>query len=53
MSTHDHEHDHGPFPPDVKEPTEDWEFLEIALRELLIEKEILSAREIAREILGQ
>ena len=50
MSTHDHDHDHGPFPPDIKEPTEDWEFLEIALRELLIEKEILSAREIAREM---
>ena len=52
MSTgHDHAaHDHGPFQPDLKEPTEEWEYLEIALRELLIEKEILSAREIADEI---
>ena len=54
MSTgHDHgdlDHDHGSFQPDIKEPTEEWEFLEIALRELLIEKEILSAREIADEI---
>lgn len=48
MSTHehDHHHDHGPFQPDLKEPVEDWEFLEITLRELLIEKDILTAREI-------
>ena len=50
MSTiHEHDHDRT-FQPDIKEPTEDWEYLEIALRELLIEKEILSAREIADEI---
>jgi len=51
---HDHEHgqahDHGPFQPDIKEPTEEWEFLEIALRELMIEKEILTAREIQEKI---
>jgi nitrile hydratase len=47
---HDHAHDHGPFQPDLKEPSEDWEFLEIALRELMIEKEILTAREIQEMI---
>ena len=47
---HGHEHGQGPFQPDIKEPTEDWEFLEIALRELLVEKDILSAREIQNEI---
>jgi nitrile hydratase len=47
---HGEAHDHGPFQPDIKEPTEDWEFLEIALRELMIEKEILTAREIAGKI---
>ncbi len=45
-----HTHDHGPFQPDIKEPSEDWEFLEIALRELMIEKEILSARDISEKI---
>jgi nitrile hydratase len=47
---HDHGHDHGPFQPDIKEPSEEWEMLEIALRELMIEKEILTAREIAEKI---
>jgi nitrile hydratase len=47
---HDHSHGHGPFQPDIKEPSEEWEFLEIALRELLIEKEILTAREIQEKI---
>lgn len=41
-------HDHATtFQPDITEPHKEWEFLEIALRELLIEKEIVSAREIA------
>ena len=60
--THDHDHDHGDrehdhhdhdhapahtgFQPDLKEPTEEWEFLEIAVRELLIEKGVITAREI-------
>ena len=46
---HDHhDHDHATtFQPDIKEPTEEWELLEIALRELLIEKGIITAREIA------
>jgi len=46
---HDHhDHDHATtFQPDIKEPTEEWEFLEIALRELLIDKGIITAREIA------
>ena len=44
---HDH-HDHATtLQPDIREPTEEWEFLEIALRELLIEKGVLTAREIA------
>jgi nitrile hydratase len=43
---HDHPHDHGPFQPDIKEPTEEWEFLEIAMRELLIQKGIITAREV-------
>lgn len=47
---HDHAHGHGPFQPDIKEPSEEWEFLEIALRELLIEKEVLTAREIQEKI---
>ena len=47
---HDHPHDHGPFQPDLKEPSAEWEFLEIALRELMIEKEILTAREIQEKI---
>jgi nitrile hydratase len=47
---HGQAHGHGPFQPDIKEPSEEWEFLEIALRELMIEKEILSAREIQEKI---
>jgi nitrile hydratase len=48
---HDHsDHDHGPFQPDIKEPSEDWELLEIALRELLIEKGVVTAREIEDKI---
>ena len=47
---HDRPHDHGPFQPDLKEPSEDWEFLEIALRELLIDKGVITAREIQDKI---
>jgi nitrile hydratase subunit alpha len=47
---HGHSHDHGPFQPDLKEPTEDWEFLEIALRELLIDKGVITAREVQDKI---
>jgi nitrile hydratase len=47
---HDHAHDARSFQPDIREPTEDWEFLEIALRELLIEKGIVTAREIEDKI---
>jgi nitrile hydratase len=46
---HDHPapaHGHAGIQPDSKEPSEDWEFLEIALRELLIEKGVITAREI-------
>ena len=45
-----HDHSHTDFQPDIKEPKEDWEFLEITLRELLVDKGILSAREIQDEI---
>ncbi len=41
-----HNHDRNSFQSDMREPEQDWEFLEIALRELLIEKNILSAKEI-------
>ena len=47
---HDHGHDHTTFQKDIDEPKEDWEFLEIAIRELLIDKNVLSAREIQDEI---
>ena len=53
MSIHspgNHQHDHAVFQPDIREPTEDWEFLEIVLRELLIEKGVLTAREIEDQI---
>lgn len=50
-SGHHHDHDHAQtFQPDLSEPSEEWEFLEIALRELLIEKGVLSAREIEDKI---
>ena len=45
-----HDHSHNDFQPNIKEPTENWEFLEIALRELLVDKGVLSAREIQDEI---
>lgn len=41
---HDHE---TTFQPDIKDPSQEWEYLEVALRELLIEKGIVTAREIA------
>ncbi len=47
---HDHAHDATTFQPDSKEPSEEWEFLEIALRELLIEKKIITARQIQDKI---
>lgn len=54
---HDHVHDHGDhshppaaFQPDIKEPSEEWEFLEIALRELLVEKGVIKPREIEDKI---
>ncbi|MDE0808828.1 MAG: nitrile hydratase subunit alpha [Alphaproteobacteria bacterium] len=54
MSTHDHTHDHGhdhtTFQPDITEPSEDWEFLEITLRELLIDKGVITAREVQDQI---
>lgn len=53
---HDHAHDDGhghdetTFQPDIKEPSEEWEFLEIALRELLIDKGVITARQIQDKI---
>ena len=47
---HPHEHDATTFQPDIKEPSEEWEFLEIALRELLVEKGVIKAREIQDKI---
>lgn len=46
----DHDHAHTGFQPDIKEPSKEWEFLEIALRELLIEKGVIKAREIEDKI---
>jgi nitrile hydratase len=46
---HDHDHDH-PYQPDLPEPSAEWEFLEIALRELVIEKGLLTARQIQDKI---
>ena len=58
LGDHDHAHDHGPahgsgpgpFQPDIAEPRADWELLEIALRELLIDKGVITAAEIASRI---
>ena len=47
--THGHDHAH-PHQPDLREPEAEWEFLEIALRELLIERGVLTAREIQDKI---
>ncbi len=47
---HDHTHDERTFQPDIKEPSQAWEFLEITLRELLVEKGVVSAREIQDKI---
>ena len=47
---HDHDHDHTVFQPDIREPEHDWELTEIALRELLIEKGVVTAREISDTI---
>ncbi len=47
---HSHGHDERTFQPDIKEPSEEWEFLEIALRELLIDKGVVTAREIQDKI---
>ena len=47
---HDHAHDHDhatTFQPDIAEPTKEWEFTEIAIRELLIEKGVITAREVS------
>lgn len=45
---HDHRHDHETtFQPDIQEPEKEWEFTEIAIRELLIEKGIITAREVS------
>jgi len=51
---HDH-HDHlspsgHPYRPDDDHPLTYWQQMEIAIRELLIEKDITSAQEIARQI---
>lgn len=48
--THDHDHSHEGFQPDIAEPSQDWEFLEIALRELLIDKGVFSAAELQAQV---
>ena len=52
MSTtheHGHDHDHTP-PPENDEPWTDFQYMEAALRELLVEKEILTAEEIRAQL---
>ena len=45
---HDHHHDHETtFQPDIREPEKEWELTEIAIRELLIEKGVITAREVS------
>ena len=45
---HDHHHDHDTtFQPDIREPEKEWELTEIAIRELLIEKGVITAREVS------
>jgi nitrile hydratase len=52
MSVHDghHGHDHAPPPSDHDGPPTEFQLLEAALRELLIEKGVLTAEAIQREI---
>jgi len=45
MSTHTHDHDHAP-PPDQDGPLGYYHVMEIALRELLIEREVFTADEV-------
>ena len=48
---HAHDHDHGPFQPDHdRGPASPYEVLERAVRELLIEKGVLTAAEIQAQI---
>ena len=47
---HPHPHDHRP---DNDGPLTDYQRMEIAIRELLIEKEILTADEIRRTEIGR
>ncbi|MEQ9640461.1 MAG: nitrile hydratase subunit alpha [Alphaproteobacteria bacterium] len=46
---HGHDHDHTP-PPDHDGPWSDFQYMEAALRELLIEKDILTADEIRAQL---
>lgn len=46
---HDHDHDHTP-PPDSDGPWSDFQYMEAALRDLLIEKDILTPDEIRAQI---
>ena len=46
---HDHPHDHAP-PPDQDGAWSEWQYLETAVRELLLDKGILTADEIRRQI---
>jgi len=50
---HDDDHDHGhahPAPPDQDGPLSDYQLMEIAVRGLLVDKGILTADEIRREV---
>jgi nitrile hydratase subunit alpha len=53
MSVHDHDHDHAPHPP-ARPDTDDtltyYKAMEIAVRELLIEKGVIGAEDVHRAI---
>jgi nitrile hydratase alpha subunit len=48
MSTHNHPHDHAPIQADERPSY--YEIMEIAVRELLVEKQLIGAGEIRRQI---
>jgi nitrile hydratase alpha subunit len=50
METHDHPHDHTPIENPVDSAPSYFEIMETSLRELLIEKQIITAGEIRRQI---
>src|SRR5450432_3752282 len=50
MSSHDHQHDHTPVADKSEAAPGYYEIMETAVRELLIEKKLITAGEIRRQI---